>query len=91
MFILAQTLSEDWVITKTNPEDTDGEAELAVFHVSATAPNSAARVAMERAAAEATVALAWPGVVRVESHCPETVARMTHNVMKAGGCVRAAA
>lgn len=67
---LSQTLSDDWVLTIENPFD-DAETELAVFHVSSTAPNTVARIALLNAAARATASLWLSGMslqLAINSH-----------------------
>lgn len=78
MIILAQTLSGDWVITISNPEEPGEETELARFQTgTATAPNTAARAAMESAAAVAAIMASIDGSpVDVRSHNTADRSRM---------------
>ena len=90
MITVAQTLSDDWVITVKNPEE-DGwewETELARFHASSTAPNTIARLALELAVAETAVRLNYAvdfekSPICVTSHDADEKERMVGRIAKA--------
>lgn len=55
--ILAETLSGDWVVTRTHSDEPSAETELARFNASATTPRTFGYWTMLRLAAQAAVSL----------------------------------
>jgi hypothetical protein len=85
--LLSQTLAGNWVVTVANPEEDGWETQLAEFATTATTEGSLARLALEIAAANATVSLlmAFPNArLRVTSHDTEASDRLRLYVAEAG-------